>query len=192
MLTQKEFLKNVVEKLQQADIEYVICGSMAASFYGVERSTQDADIIINPTEEQLTKFLNLLGGTYYVSVETARNALKQRTMFNIIDMENAWKADLIIRKQTDFNIEEFDRKRKESLLGKDLYILSPEDTVLSKLVWAKQSMSQQQHNDVMKVLEVHSGRLDIGYLNKWAKILDIETDLNVCLSQIKSIDKSDS
>ena len=94
MTSQKEFLNSVVEKLQQAGIDYVICGSVAASFYGVERSTQDADIIINPTEEQLMNFVKLLGDAYYVSSQTALDALKQRTVFNLIDMENAWKADL--------------------------------------------------------------------------------------------------
>jgi hypothetical protein len=185
MLSQKEFLNNVVEKLHQASIDYVICGSVAASFYGVERSTQDADIIINPTEEQLTNFLKLLGDAYYVSSEAALDALKQSTIFNIIDVENAWKADLIIRKQTDFSAEEFHRKRKENLLGKDLYILSPEDAILSKLVWAKQSRPELQHHDVTKILEIRAGRLDMKYLNKWAKVLKVEDDLNKCLSHIQ-------
>ena len=185
MTSQKEFLNSVVEKLQQAGIDYVICGSVAASFYGVERSTQDADIIINPTEEQLMNFVKLLGDAYYVSSQTALDALKQRTVFNLIDMENAWKADLIIRKKTDFSAEEFQRKRKENLLGKNLYILSPEDSVLSKLAWAKQRRSELQYNDVMKILEVRAGQFDMNYLNKWAKILDVEEDLNKCLSQIQ-------
>jgi predicted nucleotidyltransferase len=177
MLSQKEFLKNVVEKLEQAGIDYVICGSIAASFYGVERSTQDADIIISSTEEQLAKFLKLLGDSYYVSEDTALDALKRRTMFNIIDLENAWKADLIILKETDFGVKEFQRKRKEILLGKDLYILSPEDIVLSKLVWAEQSRSQLQYSDVSRILEVWSGHLDMKYLNKWAKELGVEKAL---------------
>lgn len=67
MTSLKDFLQSVVENLQQAGIDYVICGSIAASFYGVERSTQDTDIIINPNEEQLTNFLRLLGDAFYVS-----------------------------------------------------------------------------------------------------------------------------
>jgi hypothetical protein len=185
--SQKEFLKSVVEKLQQAGIDYVICGSIAASFYGVERSTQDVDIIINPTEEQLTKFLKLLDDAYYVSSDAALEARKQSTMFNIIDVENAWKADLIIRKKTAFYTEEFHRKRKEKLLGKDLYILSPEDTILSKLVWAKQSRSELQYRDVTTILEIQAGYLDMKYLSKWAKVLNAEDDLNKCLSQIQDL-----
>ena len=187
MTSQKEFLNNIVEKLQKAGIDYVICGSMAATFYGVQRSTEDTDIIINSTEEQLTKFIELLGDAYYVSKDTALDALKQRDMFNIIDVENVWKADLIIRKQTDFSAEEFSRKRKENLLGKDLYILSPEDSILSKLAWAKQSRSELQYNDVMKILEARTGHLDMNYLDKWAKILNVEDDLKKCLSQIKNL-----
>jgi len=187
MASQREFLQSVVEKLQKAGIDYVICGSIAASFYGVERSTQDADIIINPTEEQLTNFFKLLGDAYYVNSDDAAEALNQRTMFNIIDVENIWKADLIIRKKTDFYAEEFRRKRKEEMLGKDFYILSPEDVILSKLLWAKQSRSELQYRDVMTILTIQAGHLDMKYLNKWAKVLNVEEDLNKCLSLIQDL-----
>jgi hypothetical protein len=189
MLSPNDFLKNIVEKLQQSGIDYVICGSVAASFYGVTRSTIDTDIIINPAKEQLTRFIELLGNEYYVSSEAAYAALQQGTMFNVIDMENSYKADLIIKKQTDFSIEEFRRRKKQILLGKELYILSPEDNILSKLSWAKESHSEQQYNDVMKILDAGAGQLDMKYLNKWAKILDVEDDLNKCLSQIRDLNK---
>ena len=166
MLSPNEFLKNVIEKLQQARIDYVICGSVAATFYGVTRSTLDTDIIIDPTREQLTKFIEMLGDEYYVSSEAAFDALRQGAMFNIIDIENSCKADLIIRKQTDFSNEEFRRKRKEKLLGKELYILSPEDSILSKLSWAKESHSEQQYNDVMRILDARAESLDMKYLNQ--------------------------
>jgi hypothetical protein len=187
MLSQNEFLKNIIEKLQQVGIDYAICGSVAATFYGVTRSTEDTDIIIDPTLEQLTKFIRLLGDAYYVSNEAAFDALRQRGMFNVIDVENACKADMIIKKQTDFGVGEFQRKRKESLLGTALYILSPEDSILSKLLWAKQSRSEMQYRDVMKILESRSGTLDMKFLNKWAEILDVEDDLNKCLSQIRNL-----
>ena len=187
MTSQKEFLKSVVENLQQAGIDYVICGSIAASFYGVERSTQDADIIIDSTEEQLTNFLKLLGDAYYVSNDAVLEALKQSTMFNIIDVENAWKADLIIRKKTDFYTEEFHRKRKEKLLGKDLYILSPEDTILSKLAWAKNSRSEQQFRDALEVAIIQWSNLEWDYLHKWAKELQVENALKQLLKKAKKL-----
>ncbi len=187
MTSQKEFLKSVVENLQQAGIDYVICGSIAASFYGVERSTQDADIIIDPTEEQLTNFLKLLGDTYYVSSDAVFEALKQSTMFNIIDVENAWKADLIIRKKTDFYTEEFYRKRKEKLLGKDLYILSPEDTILSKLEWAKNSHSEQQFRDALEVAIIQWSNLEWDYLHNWAEKLQLKNSFEQLLEQAKRL-----
>jgi len=187
MTSQKEFLKSVVENLQQAGIDYVICGSIAASFYGVEHSTQDADIIIDSTEEQLANFLKLLGDAYYVSNDAVLEALKQSTMFNIIDVENAWKADLIIRKKTDFYTEEFHRKRKEKLLGKDLYILSPEDTILSKLEWAKNSSSEQQFRDALCVAIIQYDHLDRDYLYKWAKELKVENSLEQLLGKAQKL-----
>ncbi len=185
MLTPNEFLRNIIEKLQQAGIDYVICGSVAASFYGITRSTIDTDIIVDPTREQLTKFIELLGNAYYVSSDAAFDALQQTAMFNVIDTENSFKADLIIRKQTAFSVEEFRRRRKQKLLGKELYVLSPEDSILSKLVWAKESHSEQQYNDVMRILDACAESLDMKYLNQWAKTLKVENDLKKCISKIQ-------
>jgi len=58
---------------------------------------------------------------------------------------------------------------------------------LSKLVWAKQSRSELQYRDVMTILEIQAGHLDMKYLNKWAKVLNAEDDLNKCLSQIQDL-----
>lgn len=65
-----------------------------------------------------------------------------------------------------------------SLQEEGIYIYSPEDIVLQKLSWYKLTPggSQKQWRDVLGVLKVQFGRLDIAYLNQWALTLKI-TDL---------------
>jgi hypothetical protein len=184
MKSQREFMKDIIEKLQQAKIDYALCGSMASSFYGVERSTQDIDILIDPTEGELLEFIGLLGNDYYVSKEAALDALKQNSMFNIIDLESIYKADLMIKKKNPFNDEEFKRKLKGKVLGQECNVITTEDTILSKLLWARESHSEMQRKDVLKILEYQAEVLDMNYLKEWAKTLDVEDDLNDCLSEV--------
>jgi hypothetical protein len=47
---------------------------------------------------------------YYISPESAREALARRSMFNVIDFDEGWKADLIVRKDRPFSIEELRRR----------------------------------------------------------------------------------
>ncbi len=50
MKSELDILKIVVERLDKADIPYMLTGSMAANFYTVPRMTRDIDIVIEITE----------------------------------------------------------------------------------------------------------------------------------------------
>ena len=185
MTSQNDFLKKLVKALDNCSIPYMLSGSFSSSFYGQPRATQDADIIIATTEEQLIAFVKSLGDDYYVSDDTTREALKNNSMFNVIDIQNSWKADFIIRKNRPFSIEEFTRRRKANIMGLDVWIVSPEDIILSKLEWAKNSESGQQFLDALGVAIVQNDRLDRDYLYKWAKELQVESSLERLLKQAK-------
>jgi hypothetical protein len=69
---------------------------------------------------------------------------------------------------------EFSRRKKVAIDDQDLYVVSPEDLILSKLVWAKDSKSEVQLTDVRNLLQSVSG-LNRRYLARWAKELGVET-----------------
>ncbi len=55
-----------------------------------------------------------------------------------------------------------------------MQVSSPEDTILAKLRWAKLSGgSEKQFTDALRVYEVQRGKLDMEYLELWAKTLDV-------------------
>ena len=117
MTSQENFLEKLIKKLNEQNIPYMLSGSVSSSLHGQPRATNDADIIIAPAEEQLIAFVKSLGDDYYVSDDTAREALKNNSMFNVIDIQNSWKADFIIRKDRPFSREEFRRRRKANIMG---------------------------------------------------------------------------
>ena len=182
---QQKFLKKIVEALNGAGIQYMISGSIGSSFHGWPRATKDADIVIVADDKQLCDFARSLGEDYYISLDAARDALNHNSMFNVIDIQASWKADLIIRKNRPFSREEFQRRQKIKMSGADLWILSPEDAILSKLEWSKDRDSTQQFQDALGIAIIHIERLDMDYLNKWAKELGIESSLQKLLKASK-------
>lgn len=46
MTEELEILKLVCKKLDQANISYMLTGSLAANFYAIPRMTRDIDIVI--------------------------------------------------------------------------------------------------------------------------------------------------
>jgi len=173
MISQAYFLERIVNKLELCGIPYMISGSLGSSFHGKPRSTNDIDIIIDPDSHSLQTFLEILGDDYYVCPETAMSALENRTMFNVIDNITGWKADMIIRKNRPFSIEEFNRRIEADIIGIKANVSTPEDTILIKLEWARDAKSERQFNDALGITVTKSKSLDIDYMKKWASELGL-------------------
>src|SRR5262249_7801892 len=123
---------------------FMVAGSLASSYHRQPRATMDIDLVIDPTAEQLERFLVLLGEDEYASPESAREALQKRSMFNVIDLNGGWKADLIVRKDRPFSVAEFARRQAGAVGGQTLPVASAEDTILAKLEWDRITPSERQ------------------------------------------------
>lgn len=183
MTSQKKFLERLVARLDDAGIPYMVSGSLGSSLHGEPRATNDIDLVIDPTREQLDDFVQSLGEEYYISPEAAADAFRSRFMFNVIDLETGWKADLVIRKHRSFSIEEFKRRVTGVILGLQVQVVSPEDAILSKLEWAQAAQSERQFRDALGILLVLEDDVDKDYLRKWAAELKVEDLLESLLNQ---------
>jgi len=101
-----------------------------------------------------------------------KEAVQQSGMFNIIHLKSVFKVDFIIRKNDLYRVEEFKRKRQVTVGDVNLFITAPEDLILSKLYWARESLSELQLRDVTNLLS-QVGDLDHAYLERWAEYLGI-------------------
>jgi hypothetical protein len=155
----------------------MITGSFASAYHGSLRSTQDIDLLIEATAPQLRALVESLPtGDYYMELDAALEALKQTSMFNIIDQRSGWKIDLIIRKNRDFSREEFRRRQLITTQGLSFFVATAEDVILAKLEWSKLAQSQRHIADVVGILKIHRESLDRSYLEKWISELDLKTE----------------
>lgn len=95
-------------------------------------------------------------------------------MFNLIHTEYVIKVDFVVRKNSPYRRMEFSRKKKVTVDHQFLYVVAPEDLILSKLDWAKESRSEVQLTDVRNLLRSVKG-LDRRYLARWAKQLGVDS-----------------
>jgi len=178
-----EVLQRITAALDQAGIAYMLTGSFASAHYGAPRSTQDIDLVIAATVEQLTSLVqNLPSGEYYADLDAALEARRRESLFNIIDLATGWKIDLIFRKSRPFSQGEFARRQQISLQGLRLFIASAEDVIVAKLEWAKLAKSQRQIDDVATILRLRGDVLDRSYLEGWISELDLKAQWIVARS----------
>ena len=158
----------------------MLSGSVALSLYAVPRMTRDIDIVIALGAEDVGPLVALFENDFYIDAEMVSNAVSRRHMFNVIHDSTVSKLDFIVRKDTAYRVEEFSNRRRVKLGSREVWTVGPEDLVLSKLVWARDSESARQLDDVRSVLT--ACRLDESYLSRWAVELGVADALARCRS----------
>ena len=146
-------LRDVVVRLGDLGVEYMVTGSVAMSAYATARTTFDIDVIVEITPRDEERFEQRFVGDYYVDIESIRRARQHQSMFNVLNFSTGVKVDLIIRKQTEFEVAKFTRRRLSKIGDVEFWVISKEDLILSKLAWAKDSHSELQFSDVRNLLE---------------------------------------
>lgn len=160
--------------LEAAGVPYFVTGSFVSSAHGIPRSTNDIDIIIAPTRDQLAALMDQFSDPeYYSDREDAFDALRNRSQFNVIDNATLWKVDFIVSKDTPFDRARFARRRMTEIAGVSVYAATPEDVVIAKLLWSKLGGSERQINDAAGVVRMQGETLDITYVQMWVNALQL-------------------
>lgn len=165
-------LRLVSNRLDEAAVAYMVSGSVAMSYYAEPRMTRDIDIVVELGAAGAERMAALFSDQFYCDVDVIRDAVRRRTMFNLIHTQLVVKVDFIVRQDSPYRRTEFERRRRAQLAGFQIWIVSPEDLVLSKLVWAKPSHSELQLADVRNLVTTIP-TLDWPYIERWAAELDV-------------------
>jgi hypothetical protein len=174
-LTQHDFLVRIALALQHCSIPGMLVGSYASSLHGMPRTTVDIDMVIDPTPSQIDELLRLLPETeYYVSREAALEALEHRSQFNVIEIEGAWKLDLIIAGRRAFDRSQLSRRSPQAYGDVLIDVASAEDTIVAKLEWSKMGGSERQLEEVAGIIRLRGNELDTRYIERWVGALELE------------------
>lgn len=173
MSEQLDVLKTAARALESASIPYMLSGSVAMSFYAQPRMTRDIDIVVELGARDAVRLCGLFVSDFYVDADDAREAVENRGIFNIIHKLWMVKIDFIVRKETEYRRKEFSRRRALLLEGVSVFVAAPEDLILSKLDWGKDSRSELQMGDVKNLIGAVSG-LDWDYIKRWARVLGVD------------------
>jgi hypothetical protein len=152
MSTELEVLGLVSDRLSAQDLPFMLTGSFALAYYATPRMTRDLDIVVALNERDVDA----------LDADSARSAIASERMFNLMHLESGVKVDFIVRKSSDFRQVEFSRREPVEFAGTATWIVSCEDLILSKLVWALDSNSELQRRDIRQLL---AGTIDLEWSN---------------------------
>ena len=157
----ERILRLLVQNLEDLGIGYMLTGSLASSFHGDPRATQDIDLVVDGERQALDSLgARLRESGFYADAEAIKHAAEVGGMFNAIDPSSGWKVDFILLKDRAFSRSEFDGKVSAEVAGLSLSLVRPDDMVVAKLEWAKLGESDRQLRDVLGILMVQGPALD--------------------------------
>jgi len=169
----------VAEALERLAVPYAIGGSVASSYYGVPRASNDVDIVAELGLAHVARLVRLLEPSFYADEHAIRDAVRERSAFNLVDRTAFDKVDVFVPSGEPWQQQQLRRRRAAELTSErhegTFYLSSPEDTVLAKLRWYDLGarVSERQWLDVIGVLKVQQGLLDEAYLRRWAGELNL-------------------
>ena len=175
MTTELEVLGLVSDRLSAAGLPFMLTGSFALAYYATPRMTRDLDIVVALNERNVDTLVAAFASDFYIDADAARAAIVSERMFNLMHLESGVKVDFIVRKSSEFRQVEFARRQPVAIAGTRIWIVSCEDLILSKLVWALESNSELQRRDIHQLL---AETIDLDYIRTWAPQLGVETLLN--------------
>jgi hypothetical protein len=168
----------VTEVLERLGIPYLVGGSLASSLHGTPRATQDADLVVDLKPHQVMQLVKTLGPAFHVDADMIREAIRDRSSFNVIHLATMFKVDLFLLKDDPLSQAEMARRERYQISEdpqQAFFVASAEDTILQKLQWFQigGEVSDRQWNDVIGVCRVQKGRLDVAYLQWGAQEIGI-------------------
>jgi hypothetical protein len=160
--------------LDELEVRWFLGGSLASSVHGIPRATFDADIMADLRPEHVRPLLRRLGDEWYADEGAIRQALENRSSFNLIHLATAMKVDVFLPKLRRFDRGEFARSKRMPVAegsAVEASVCCAEDIVVAKLEWYRLGGedSQRQWADVLGVLRLNEGSLDFDLLRSSAE-----------------------
>ncbi len=175
-----EAIRPLIAVFERLGVSYRVGGSVASSWHGIGRSTMDVDLTANLELSQVDSLVAGLQDAYYADAELIREALEHGQSFNLIHLETYFKVDVFPLQAREYEQRSFSRV----VVVQQINFVSAEDIILKKLEWYRLSGgSERQWRDVIGVLNIQQGKLDMAYLQHWAMEIGVSDLLERVLEE---------
>src|SRR4029079_11327872 len=101
----------IVVVIAELDVPHYLGGSVASSFIGVSRATQDVDLVADLQIRHVSSFLERLSAAYYLDGARLEEAVRRRRSVNAIHLATMFKVDVFVPPATPFARTNLARRR---------------------------------------------------------------------------------
>jgi hypothetical protein len=162
-----QIVTHVLELLESIGIPYVLVGSLASNTYGIVRATQDADFVIQPSPGQFPLLLSSLGATYEADPQIQFETVTGTQKRFVREKSTGFVLEFFQLSQDPHDQARFARRQKLDVVGRDAWVLTAEDVLVTKLNWLNRANRAKDLLDIRAVISVQADNLDWPYIESW-------------------------
>ena len=181
----RDFFQQTITVLESLKVPYLVTGSVASITYGEPRFTADTDFVVRMGEHQARKICEAFDtDEFYVSLESALEAVHCSSQFNIIQSRTGFKIDLMLSTDNAYDDSRFARgQRIQFAPGFFAVTASPEDVIIKKLEYYKLGGSDKHLRDIAGILRVTGDEVDRDSIGRWVARLGLEIEREIALAR---------
>lgn len=135
-MTAEEIVYQVLDALDATGVPSMLVGSFSSNCYGIARSTQDADFVVNLGNTP-SEVADRLGDDFQLDPQMSFETITGTYRFIALHRDSAFKVEFFLLSNDPHDQERFARRRQETMSGHQMYVASPEDVIVTKLRWSK-------------------------------------------------------
>jgi hypothetical protein len=151
-LTNERILLAVLDALRANGVPYILTGSLASNLYGIPRSTMDVDLVVSMAAESIGELLNQLPVDFRLDPQVSFETITGTTRYVLEVTGHDYKAELFLLSDDPHDQSRFARRRSTTVAGREVFVPTPEDVIISKLRWYLRAKRSKDMDDVRNVL----------------------------------------
>lgn len=168
-MTGPEAVLAAIDALDAAGVPYMLVGSFSRNVYSFERSTRDADFVIELGETSIAAVARQLGPALRLDPQMSFETVTGTIRHEITVLDTPFTIEFFQLGQDPHDRERFRRRRPFPLLGRQVWLPTVEDVIITKVRWAHVAGRAKDRDDARDVIAVQDeeGRIDWGYVLSW-------------------------
>jgi hypothetical protein len=162
-------VRSVLDAINQAEVPYMVVGALSSNIYGVMRSTNDADIVVELGNRRVSEIVRHLSENFVLDPQIAFDSVTGSYRHIISVKDSHFKVELFRLSQDAHDQSRFSRRLSQynAPLERDVYYPTPEDVIIMKLRWADALHRSKDREDVRAIISVQFKHLDWPYIERW-------------------------
>jgi hypothetical protein len=160
----------VAENLTLEQIPFMLVGSFSSNLYGVPRSTQDADFVVDLRGKSIKSLASRLPTRFRIDPQMRFEVATQTKCYTIEIDGTAFTIELFQLTADEHDQERFRRRIAVDLAGCRLHFPTAEDVIIQKLRWYQAISRSKDYADILDVISVQRDQLDWAYICRWCDV----------------------